>query len=91
MILEGKFIEIGNLQRVGSNNFNLQKAVLQTEGNYPQFIELQFNQDNTDFLQTVVLHDRVRVSVNLKGRKWVNPEGITKYFNTVEGWKIEKA
>ena len=30
MILEGKFIEIGNLQTVGSNNFNLQKAVLQT-------------------------------------------------------------
>jgi hypothetical protein len=25
------------------------------------------------------------------GREWVSPQGETKYFNSVQGWRIEKA
>ena len=27
--------------------------------------------------------------INLRGREWVNPQGETKYFNSVQGWRIE--
>ena len=33
--------------------------------------------------------DAVTVSINLRGRAWDNPQGETKYFNTVEAWRIE--
>jgi translation initiation factor IF-3 len=34
--------------------------------------------------------EQVKVSINLRGREWVNPQGETKYFNSIQGWRIEK-
>ena len=31
----------------------------------------------------------VKIGINLRGREWVNPQGETKYFNSVQGWRIE--
>ena len=32
------------------------------------------------------------VSINLRGRAWTNPkDGETKYFNTLEAWRIQSA
>jgi len=31
----------------------------------------------------------VKISINLRGREWVNPQGETKYFNSIQGWRIE--
>ena len=30
-----------------------------------------------------------KVSINLRGREWVNPQGEAKYFNSLQGWRIE--
>ena len=27
--------------------------------------------------------------IDLKGKKWTNPEGIDKYFNNLDAWRIE--
>ena len=29
------------------------------------------------------------IKVNIKGRKWQDKEGNIKYFNSIQGWKIE--
>ncbi len=34
--------------------------------------------------------DYVAVDINLRGREWTNPEGVVKYFNQIQGWKINK-
>ena len=31
----------------------------------------------------------VKVYINIRGREWTNQQGEIKYFNTIEGWKIE--
>jgi hypothetical protein len=31
----------------------------------------------------------IELSFNLKGREWTSPAGDVKYFNTLQGWKIE--
>jgi len=36
------------------------------------------------------VNDIVKVNINLRGREWVNPEGETKYFNSIQAWRIEK-
>jgi excinuclease ABC subunit C len=38
----------------------------------------------------VQVGENVKVSINLGGREWVNPQGETKYFNDIQGWRIEK-
>ena len=31
----------------------------------------------------------IKININLRGREWVNPQGETKYFNSIQGWRIE--
>ena len=32
----------------------------------------------------------VKVGINLRGREWISPQGETKHFNSIQGWRIEK-
>ncbi|HAB28632.1 MAG TPA: hypothetical protein DCE27_13740, partial [Xanthomarina gelatinilytica] len=32
---------------------------------------------------------QVKISINLRGREWTNPQGEVKYFNSIQGWRIE--
>mgnify|MGYP005623948369 FL=1 len=32
----------------------------------------------------------VKVDINLRGREWESPQGEIKYFNSIQGWRIEK-
>ena len=34
--------------------------------------------------------DEVEISFNLKGRKWTDPQGSIKYFNTLQAWRLDK-
>jgi len=86
----GKVKVIGNLTNV-SASFKKQSLVVTTEEQYPQFIEINFVQDKCDLLNNYKVGDNVKVSINLRGREWVNPQGETKYFNDIQGWRIEKA
>ncbi len=55
---------------------------------YPEYISFQFVQDKCDLLNDKKEGDAVQVLFNLKGRKWVSPQGETKYFNTLDAWQI---
>jgi hypothetical protein len=51
---------------------------------------IEFTQDKCDLLNNYTVGDTVKVSINLRGREWTNPQGETKYFNSIQGWRIEK-
>jgi translation initiation factor IF-3 len=51
---------------------------------------IEFTQDKCDILNKYKEGDSVKVSINLRGREWVNPQGEAKYFNSIQGWRIEK-
>ena len=71
-------------------SFVKRELVVLTDEQYPQSIMIEFVQDKADLLNNVSVGDDVKVSINLGGREWVNPQGETKYFNSIKGWRIEK-
>ena len=73
-----------------SATFRKREVVVTTEEQYPQHIMIEFTQDKIDQLNNFNAGDQVRVQINLRGREWVNPQGETKYFNSIQGWRIEK-
>ena len=73
----------------GNNGFRKRELVLTTEEQYPQHLLIEFIQDKTDLLNTFNIGQKVRININLRGREWTNPQGETKYFNSVQGWRIE--
>ena len=89
MEVQGKIKMIGETQTFGSNGFRKREMVITTEEQYPQHIMVEFVQDKTDLLNNYQVGQNVKVSVNLRGREWVNPQGETKYFNSIQGWRIE--
>lgn len=71
--------------------FKSRNVVVTTEEQYPQHISIQFVQDKVGLLETFTEGQKVKVAINLRGREWVNPQGESVYFNTIQGWKIEAA
>ena len=63
--------------------------VVVTDEQYPQSILIEFIQDKCDLLNQFAVNQDVTVYINLRGREWVNPQGETKYFNSIQGWRIE--
>ena len=89
MEVQGKIKMIGETQTFGSNGFRKREVVVTTEEQYPQHIMVEFVQDKTDLLNNFQVGQPVKIGVNLRGREWVNPQGETKYFNSIQGWRIE--
>ena len=89
MEIQGRIKQIFPSQVIGQNGFEKRDLVIVTEDIYPQTIIIQFTQQRCDLLDSLQVGQRVKVYVNIRGREWTNPQGETKYFNTIEGWKIE--
>ena len=73
-----------------SQTFEKRDIVIKTNEKYPQEIIVQLSNDKINELSGLRLGDLVEVKINIRGRKWVSPQGEIKYFNTIEGWKIER-
>jgi len=85
----GKIKVISAEQQI-SPTFRKKELVVTTDEQYPQSIMIEFTQDKSDLLNNFSVGENVKVSINLGGREWVNPQGETKYFNSIKGWRIEK-
>lgn len=91
MEVSGRIKMIDETKAFGANGFRKREVVITTDEQYPQHIMIEFTQDKCDLLNTYTVGEPVKVSINLRGREWVNPQGETKYFNSIQGWRIEKA
>ena len=90
MEVTGKIKMIDTTKEVGSSGFKKRDVVVTTDEQYPQHILVQFVQDKCDLLNGFAVGEAVKIDINLRGREWVNPQGETVYFNTIQGWRIGK-
>ena len=89
MEVTGRIKVINPTQDV-SASFKKRELVVTTEEQYPQHIMIEFTQAKVDDLNNFQVGEQVKVSINLRGREWTNPQGETKYFNSIQGWRIER-
>lgn len=89
MEIVGRIKLIGEVQDI-SATFRKRELVITTEEQYPQHLLIEFVQDKCQLLDGFQLGEMVKVSINLRGREWVSPQGETKYFNSIHGWRIER-
>ena len=89
MEVTGRIKLIEETKTYGANGFRKREMVVTTDEQYPQHILIEFVQDKTDLLNSYQVGQQVKVSINLRGREWTNPQGEIKYFNSITGWRIE--
>jgi single-strand DNA-binding protein len=83
-ILKAKFDE----QRISEKFRKRDFVITDNSSQYPQQISFQLVQDRCSLIDGYNAGDEIRVFFNLRGREWTK-DGVTKYFNTIEAWKIE--
>lgn len=88
MEIIGKIKKIGKTEQVNAS-FSKRELVVTTDEQYPQPIQIEFHKEKTAILDSFKAGQAVKVSINLRGREYVNPQGETKYYNTIQGWRIE--
>ena len=90
MEVQGKLLEISDTVQV-KETFRKREFVLEYADNpqYPEYVKFECIQDRCDQLDNFSVGQDVMVSFNLKGRKWVDPQGTTKYFNSLQAWRIQ--
>ncbi|WP_110486204.1 DUF3127 domain-containing protein [Candidatus Karelsulcia muelleri] len=72
------------------NGFKKREILVLTEEQYPQNLLIEFLQSKVKLIENFSIEDRIKIFINLKGREWITPTGEKKYFNYIQGWKIEK-
>ncbi|MBE0654416.1 MAG: DUF3127 domain-containing protein [Bacteroidales bacterium] len=77
-----------------SDKFKKREFVIEKKDNsggfeFVDFIKFQLVQDKCAILDPYKSGDELKVSFNLRGRKW-EKDGTTSYFTNLEAWKIEK-
>ncbi len=73
-----------------TDSFSKRELVLETQEQYPQVILIEFVQDKCAILDNFDEGDAVKIGINIRGREWINKEGEAKYFNSIQGWKIDR-
>jgi hypothetical protein len=89
----GRLIVKEDIQAI-SDRFKKREFVIEVENernsDWNDFIKVQLTQDRCDLVENMNINDMIKVSFNLRGRKWEN-NGQTSYFTNLEGWRVEKA
>ena len=89
MEITGKVYKIGEPTTV-SQTYEKRELVIETNEQYPQKIIIEFSNGKcNDKIDKLAIDQEVTVGINLRGREWVNPQGESKYFNSIQGWKIQ--
>ena len=91
MDISAKIIEIFETAKV-TDSFKKREFVVEYSENpqYPEFIKFEFIQEKCELLDNYSIGEEVEITFNLKGRKWTDPQGTVKYFNTLQAWRIDK-
>ncbi len=90
MQITGKLLEISNIVHVNETFKKREFVVEYSETQYPEYIKFEAIQDKCDLLNSFKPNEEVVVDFNLRGRKWTNPQGEVKYFNSLQAWRISK-
>ncbi len=91
--LAGKLIEKFDVIQV-SDTFRKREFVIEKTENqggreFIDQIKFQLTQDRCSLLDNYNLQDELRVSFNVRGRRWVKDNNVS-YFTNLEAWRIEK-
>lgn len=90
MEISGKVVNITPVQTVGTNGFKKCELWIETPGEYPQTLCVEFTKELAEKVQEISNGEDLKISVNIRGRVWENPTTKEKKcFNSIQGYKYE--
>jgi hypothetical protein len=88
----GKLIEVYPITAISDKfkkrEFVIEQAETKNGFDFKDYVKFQVTQDKCSLPDQVKIGDMVKVSFNLRGRKW-EKDGTVNYFTNLEAWKLE--
>lgn len=89
--ISGTIKVVGQTQQVSEKFSKRELVVTEQGGQYPQMIPIEFKQDKTSLLDGFKPGEEVTVTCYVNGREWTGKDGVTKYFLSLAGNRIERS
>jgi single-strand DNA-binding protein len=83
--IEGKVIDFAPAKARGDKGFRIGQLVVETGGQYPQQVPVEFAGKHADLHGVCTIGDDVRVYFDVRGREWKG-----RWYASLSGWKVEK-
>jgi len=81
---------VGKTQEVSPSFRKRELVITEPSGQRPQHIPIEFTQDRTGLLDPYKPGDEVSVTCYVNGREWTGRDGVTKYFLSLSGNRIDR-
>ncbi|HRH36786.1 MAG TPA: DUF3127 domain-containing protein [Flavobacteriales bacterium] len=89
--ITGTIKVVGQTQQVSEKFSKRELVITEQGGQYPQMVPVEFKQDKTGLLDGFNPGEEVTVTCYINGREWTGKDGVTKYFLSLAGNRIERA
>ena len=87
--ISGKIKFVDEVREFGANGFKKHQVVVETgDGRWDNPIPVEFTKDNIELSKKLKVGDQVQIQSRINGREWQGQDGITKWFTSINGYKI---
>jgi hypothetical protein len=85
---EVKFVD--EVREYGANGFKKHQVVVETgDGRWDNPIPVEFIKDTIQKSKDLEVGNKVTIEARINGREWQGKDGITKWFTSISGYKVE--
>ena len=85
---EVKFVD--EVREYGANGFKRHQVVVETgDGRWDNPIPVEFIKDTIQKSKDLEVGNKVTIEARINGREWQGKDGITKWFTSISGYKVE--
>ena len=89
--ISGKVKFVDEVREFGSNGFRKHQIVVETgDGRWDNPIPVEFTKENIELSKNLQVGDEVEIQSRINGREWQGKDGVTKWFTSINGFKILK-
>ena len=89
--ISGKVKFVDEVREFGNNGFRKHQIVIETgDGRWDNPIPVEFTKDNIELSKNLQVGDQVKIESRINGREWQGKDGTTKWFTSINGYKITK-
>ena len=87
--ISGKIKFVDEVREFGANGFKKHQVVVETgDGRWDNPIPVEFTKDNIELSKNLKIGDQVQIQSRINGREWQGKDGVTKWFTSINGYKI---
>ena len=88
--IKGEIVFVDEVREYGANGFRKHQVVVETgDGKWANPGPVEFIKDTIEQSKGLKKGDKVSIDARINGREWQGKDGVTKWFTSISGYKIQ--